>query len=235
MSEREPKDEPSEVLARLPHFRGLDEELLGRVARTARPLVLQAGEPLFAAGEPCRGFFVVIEGAVRLFCMSAGGQEQVVHQSRAGGTFGEAALFRHGRYPVFAEAIESPTRLLLVRGEPFLALFRSEPRLAESMVASLCQRLLGLVERVQELGITSAEARLAWRLSRLSARRQGGALVIEIPGTKRELAAELSMTPETLSRLLKRWRDAGIVEVDGAIIRILDVAGLLARADGATD
>ena len=169
---------------------------------------------------------------MRLYRLSADGREQVVHQARTGGTFAEAALFRHGRYPVFAEALATPTRLLLVRGEPFLELFRSEPQLAESMVASLCQRLLGLVERVQELGIVSAEARLAWRLSRLPARREGGVLTIELSGTKRELARELAMTPETLSRLLKRWREGGLVEVRGAEIRVLDVPALLARADG---
>lgn len=235
MTTREPESGALEVLARLPHFRGLDEPLLVKVARTTRPLVLEAGEALFAAGEPCRGFFVVVEGAVRLYRMTADGREQVVHQARVGGTFAEAALFRHGRYPVFAEAVATPTRVLLVRGEPFLELFRGEPRLAESMVASLCQRLLGLVERVQELGISSAEARLAWRLSRLSTRREGSTLTIELPGTKRELARELAMTPETLSRLFKRWKEAGLIEVRGGVIRVLDVAGLLARADGEAD
>lgn len=221
------------ALARLPHFAGLERGLVERVAACTRPRTLRAGEAVFQAGEACEGFFVVLAGAVKLYRLSPEGREQVVHRVGPGRSFAEAALFNIGRYPVHAAAAATPTELLLVEGTSFLALFRGEPRLAQGMVGSLCQRLLTLVGRVEELSLTSAAARLAHHLLRLPARGSGERLAVELAGPKKDLAAELSMTPETLSRLLRRFTERGLLEGRGRRLVLRDPDALTAIAEGA--
>jgi CRP/FNR family transcriptional regulator len=224
--------ELAEALRALPHFRTLPPDLLAKLAEGTRRRGADAGELLFAEGEPCRGFFAIEQGAVRLYRSGPDGREHVVQNLRAGATFAEAALLSFGRYPVSAVAVEDGTVLLEVGAEPFLRLFREDPRLATAMVSSLAVRLVDLVGRVEELSHVQAGARLARWLVKQPA---GGGPVptVDLDLQKKDLAAHLAMTPETLSRLLRRWQDAGWIEVDRARVVLKRADLLLAVADGA--
>lgn len=221
-----------ETLTSLAHFRLVAPEVLARIAAASRTRVLRAGEILFREGEPCRTFFVVRAGRMKLYRATPDGREQVVHQLGPGQTFAEAALLAFDRYPVSAAAAETPTEVVEIGGETFLALFRGDDRLAAAMVASLSMRLLSLVERVEELSLVNAGARLARYLLRQPGLGPSDRPRIELPMSKKDLAAHLSMTPETLSRLLRRWQDLGLVDSERASVTLLDPARLLALADG---
>jgi CRP/FNR family transcriptional regulator, dissimilatory nitrate respiration regulator len=221
-----------ERLARLPHFRMLDRELLSRVAECARLVRHDAGEVLFRDGEPCRAFFAIETGAVKLYRATPEGREQVVHNLGPGHTFAEAALLNFGRFPASAVAMETPTELVEIGGERFLTLFRSENRLAAAMVGSLCMRLVSLVERVEELSLVHAGARLARYLLRQPGKGPLERMHVELAMAKKDLAAHLSMTPETLSRLLRRWQDEGWIESERSSVTILAAKKLQAFADG---
>ncbi len=93
-------------------------------------------------------------------------------------------------------------------------------------------RLLSLVERVEELSLVHAGSRLARFLLRQPGSRPPARPVVEFPMPKKELAAHLSMTPETLSRLLRRWQDRGWIDSERSTVRIVDAARLQALADG---
>lgn len=222
-------------LGRSPHFRSLPQDLLAKVAALARVVRYRAGETIFSQGEPCRAFFLIRSGAVRVYRLSPDGREQALHHLRAGHSFAEAALLSIGSFPAHAVAVEKDTELIEIEGRGFLALFHSEPRLASSMVGSLSMWLLSLVERVEELSVASAGARLARYLLKLPARGAAGPLSIELPMAKKELAAHLAIAPETLSRLLRRWQDRGIVAVQGGSIEVRDARVLEALADREED
>ena len=220
------------TLGSLPHFGLLDPAVLRQVAAASRILELESGQVLFREADPCRAFYVVRSGMMKLYRATSDGRVQVVHHFGAGQTFAEAALFSFGRYPASAVAIQSPTELVEIGGEALLRLFDQEKRLASAMIGSLCMRLVSLVERVEELSLVDSGARLARYLMRQPGHGSAGGLRVELPMAKKALASHLSMTPETLSRLLRRWQDAGLVESEGASVAILDPQGLLGIADG---
>lgn len=222
--------ELSPELRRFPHFRGLAPDLLEAVAEGARRITLAGGDVVFREGEPARAFYCVLRGAVKVHRLSVDGREQVLHHLGEGQTIAEAAVLSMPRYPAHAVAV-GETELIEIGAEPFLELFRSEPRLSAAMVSSLSMRLIGLTERVVELSLASASARLAHYLLRLPAQDAGAPAELELPLPKKELAAHLAITPETLSRLLRRWQDAGVLRGNGRRLEILDERLLLAIAD----
>ncbi|HZL99436.1 MAG TPA: Crp/Fnr family transcriptional regulator, partial [Planctomycetota bacterium] len=145
-------------------------------------------------------------------------------------TFAEAALFHHGIFPASAMASEA-SLLIRIDGARFLRLFAEERALAASMVGSLCGWLHTLLDRIEVLTLISAGSRLATYLLRLPARQEQGELRVQLPVAKKGLAAELSITPETLSRLLGRWRERGLIRVEGRSLALLDSRTLEALAE----
>jgi len=55
---------------------------------------------------------------------------------------------------------------------------------------------------------------------------------VELPVAKKDLAAHLAIAPETLSRVLRRWEQDGLVDTAQRTLALLDPAKLLAIADG---
>lgn len=216
----------------LPHVSGLPPELLERVVGLCRERSYARGERVFGRGEPCRTFHAVRAGGVRLTRSTPEGREQLVARLGPGASFAEAALLAFGRYPVDATAVEDPTVLVTIDGAGFQRLLQDDPRAAPAVISSLCVRLAELVERVDELSRVQAGERLARWLQRQPARGAEGRLTVELGLPKRELAAHLAMTPETLSRLLGRWRDAGWIESDRRCIVVLDAERLAELAEG---
>lgn len=214
----------------LPHFRGLPPDLLEAIAAGSRGVRYSAGQTIFSEGDPARAFYAVRSGAVKVYRLSPDGREQVLHHLREGRTFAEAAVLSMRRYPAHAVAVEE-AELIEIGAERFLQLFRGEPRLAAAMVSALSMWLIGLTERVEELSVASASARLAHYLLRLPSRLEERTIVLELPLAKKELAAHLAITPETLSRLLRRWQDAGLLRGNGRRLEVLDERLLLAVAD----
>jgi CRP-like cAMP-binding protein len=219
------------ALRALAHFQAVPPDLLAQIAAASRVVRPEVGAILFREGEPCRRFYAIQSGAVKLFRALADGRQQTIHNLHAGSTFAEAALLGIGRFPVSAVVTEPATVLLEIGGERLLELFRSDPRLAPAMVGSLCMRLLSLVERVEELSLVQAGMRLArWLLRQPAHGAEEPA--VELALAKKDLAAHLAMTPETLSRLLRRWQDEGWIRSERTRIVLRDSARLVALADG---
>ena len=214
-----------------PHFQGLPQDLLASLSEAARRLSLDNGQMIFVEGEPARAFYLVLRGAVKVFRSSVDGREQVLHHLGEGRTFAEAAVLSMPCYPASAVAVEADTRLIEIGAERFLRLFRGDARLAAAMVSSLSMWLIGLTERVEELSVASASARLAHYLLRLPSAVEDGVLALELPFAKKELAAHLAIKPETLSRILRRWQDVNLVRSIGRRLEVLDERMLAAVAD----
>jgi CRP/FNR family transcriptional regulator len=219
------------ALRALPHFKSLPPDLLSQVAALTKRSRHDIGELLFSEGDRCRAFFAIESGGVKLYRASPDGHEQVVHNLHSGATFAEAALLSFGRFPVNALVSEPSTILLEIGGEEFLRLFREDVRLSSAMVASLSMRLISLVERVEELSLVQAGSRLArWLLRQPATGAKQPS--IELALAKKDLAAHLAMTPETLSRLLSRWQADGWIESGRAQVVILQSERLSELADG---
>ncbi|MBK9384139.1 MAG: Crp/Fnr family transcriptional regulator [Planctomycetes bacterium] len=213
-------------LRTFPLLKPLREELLLELGTSAHALELAANESLFRAGEPATALYGVLAGSIVLYRSSADGREQIVHDSGAGRTIAEAAVFLYGSFPVNARAGARGARLARVDGARFLELLDRDPSAMHSVLAALCRRLHELVDRVEMLSLPDAGQRLARFILRLPAEGRAGTFRVRLPVAKKDLAAQLAMTPETLSRVLKRWRDQAWAVVQEEEIELLDIAAI---------
>lgn len=209
-------------------FQGLPPADLRALAGITVIRQLAKDEYLFHEGEPSRGFFVVRTGALNVHRLSDAGKEQVIHIFRAGDSFAEATLATETGYPAEARALES-TQVLLVQKHEFLALLRRQPELALRMLSSMSQHLKVLVGRIEDLTLKDVETRLAnWLIKRCPEPESPSPVLIELPMTKRVLAAELGTVSETFSRTLAKFREQKLLSVSGKTLQVLSPARLSA-------
>lgn len=204
-------------------FTGLSPEDLAAIAGFTQVLRLAKDDSLFHEGEPSRGFYVVQTGAINVHRVNAAGKEQVIHVFRSGESFAEAALAAPTGYPANARAVES-SNVLLIPKAPILELIGRRPDLALRMLGSMSAHLRVLVGALDDLTLKDVETRLLNWLVKHGRGAKGG--VIQLPGTKRVLAAELGTSSETLSRTLARLRDAKLIAVAAKSIAVPDAAVL---------
>ena len=205
-------------------FSGLSTEDLTAIASFTVAQSLAKGQYLFREGEASRGFYLVQRGAINVHRVSAAGKEQVIHVFRAGESFAEAALAAPTGYPADARAVEASTVLLIPKA-PILALIGRRPDLALRMLGSMSIHLRVVVGMLDDLTLKDVESRLINWLVKHSHGRAGP---IQLPGTKRVLAAELGTSSETLSRTLARLRDRKLIAVSGKTIEVREPAALAA-------
>ena len=220
------------ILKRQLLFSRLDEQQFARVARTAVRVELGEGELLFTQGDPASRFYVVVSGQVKLSRVSPSGGEKIIEIISAGHSFAEALMFLdRPAYPVGATALQ-PSVLISVDSGDYAAVLRESMDTCFLIMGDMSQRLRGLVQEIDDLTLQSAGARVAGYLLHHAGENRAD-LVLDAP--KQVLAARLSITPETFSRVLRRLSNRGVIAVDRDLVHIRDRAKLSEAANQSFD
>jgi CRP-like cAMP-binding protein len=216
-------------LRRHPVLAALDEALLAKVSAGARALRLGRGETLFRQDDPADRFYLVRSGQVKLFRIGHDGNEKIVHLAGPGESFAEAVMFMRERsYPVHAAAVED-AELVAVPTGPLRETLAASVDACLRMLTQLSMRLRERVAEIEALSLQNGALRLANFLLR-EAPEAGAPNVIRLTLSKKVIASRLSLQPETLSRLLRRFEDRGLIRVNGPEISMLDRDALEAVA-----
>lgn len=215
-------------LAKAPVFAGLAEDELAFIAPRIVSRKYSAGETIFAEGEPCAGFFVVESGNARIFKSSASGREQVLSIDGPGSSIAEIPVFDGGTYPASGAAVDDLT-LLFVSKQDFHALCMAYPQVPLKVLRVVGARLRRLVGIIEQLSFTTVRHRLAnylLRLAQKSGKRTPEGLLVSLPITNQELAAQIGTVRELVSRNLSRLQAEGVVKIDGRDILITNLKAL---------
>lgn len=207
-------------------FESLDEAQLTRVLQSVRVLSLHAKERLFEFGQPAQRFYLVRKGQVKLFRLSADGDEKVMEVIQPGNTFAEAIMFmqRHD-YPVSAEAIE-PSELLSFDMQVFMELLQNSVPTCFRLMADMSQRLHARIDEINNITLQNATHRLVEYLLKQLPEGAAEAPSVHLATPKSVIASKLSIQPETFSRILARLSRNGLISVQGSNITLHDLHGL---------
>lgn len=208
-------------------FAKMDENHLNTLVRGMQEIRLKAGEGLFRHGEPAQRFFFLSEGLIKLFRLSAEGDEKIIEIMKPGETFAEAVMFMgiRGRYPVNAEAV-ADSRVYAFDQKTFLDLLRESSEACFGLLGSMSRRLHMLVNQIESLTLQNATYRLVAYLLEQIPRGVAASPEVVLTTPKGVIASRLAIQPETLSRILARLRQGGLIEVHSNHITVRDVEAL---------
>lgn len=208
-------------------FDSLAEEDLQAVAAMAGLRQYSAGQFVFSEGEPVEAFFLLLTGLVQAFKMASDGKEVVLHLIQPGEVFAEYPVFGGlSHYPASALCLE-PVTLIAIPALSFKALVSDKPEILLAMLARFSKRIQEFGAMIEDLSLRSVDARLARYLLASSEHAPAQSIVLI---QKKTLAAILGTVPETLSRAFKRFRQQGLIRMEGTNLTIQDRAGLQSLA-----
>ncbi len=186
------------------------------------------GEHIFREGDEFNAIAAVRAGTVKTYVTDLAGREQIQGFFLPGEVIGLNAISQ-ARYPCNAVALDS---VLLCRF--------SFPRMA-----TLATRMPGLQQQLFRLlsedigkatmlaGDFTAEERMAAFLLMLSRRYAARGLSptrMRLTMARTDIANYLRLAAETVSRILKRFQENGLIRVDRREVELLDLPGLNALA-----
>lgn len=207
----------------VPVFAALSEQDRHRVAAVARTRHYNAREMIFVPGDR-PGLHIVHRGQVKTYRLTDAGGEHLVRIAGPGDFLGETALFTSIEADDFAEAIQ-PSEVCSIGRDDIHGLLERNPGVALDLLEALSGRLHLAEEQLSSMSGLSVGERLAKHL--LEQSDAIGASKYRLAFSKRDLAAYLGTTPETLSRRLALMRQRGLVRVGpGRTVEILDADGL---------
>lgn len=206
------------LLQRFPALAGLPQGAIDALLADAAVLRVPAGKVVFDAGQPCRGFPLVLEGTVRVFKSSPGGREILLYRVEPGQgcILSGGCLLGHADYAARGVAEEDVTLLsvppdrfqrLMVEAEPFR-------RMVFGMYGERLAEVMALVDEV-------AFRRLDQRLAQLLVHR--GPV---IAATHQRLADELGSVREIVSRLLRSFESRGWVRLERERVTVVQPKAL---------
>jgi CRP/FNR family transcriptional regulator, nitrogen oxide reductase regulator len=201
------------VLAAVPVFHGLDEAALDTALDVAKARFVAKNATAFEQGDKAETFYVLVDGRLKVSQTTSAGQQVVIRYIGPGEFFGCVAISGQAEYPGTATAVVDSVAV----GWDAAAskqLMERFPTFAMNALKTMGTRVQEAHSRIREMSTEQVEQRVARAILRLA--QQAGQKVdegvrIEFPLTREDIAQMTGTTLHTVSRILSRWEEEGVI------------------------
>jgi CRP-like cAMP-binding protein len=216
-------------------FAALPEESARKVAALGKPRKFARGEALFQQGDAGDCAYLILSGAVKVSVVSATGREIVFAYLSVGDLVGDISVLDTRPRTAGATAAEAVSTLVIM-GADLQRLIADTPELASAVIRFLCARLRSTNELLESDRSFQTGPRLARGILRLLREHGHGegesAERIDFAISQTDLGAFVSLSRENVSRQLKDWSRAGLLELKAGKIIVKDREALEEAAEG---
>jgi CRP/FNR family transcriptional regulator len=198
-----------------PIFASLDDAQLDRLASHAEVLRIPRKSLFFSEDNSAQGLHVLLSGQVKLFRLAEDGKEQTIFVFGPGEPFCLCSTFSDGRLPANLGALED-SRILFIRPAEYERMVREDPSILLTMMRVMSRRLKDAMDMIDSLSLKQVPSRL---MAYFESRERDGRVTLDL--SQRELAKIIGITPEALSRTLRKMAENGDIRMDGNDIELL--------------
>ncbi len=191
------------------------------------------GEIIFREGSFPPGIFFIRRGKVKKYQVDAEGNEQIIYVANTGELIGYHALLSEERYPDSASALED-SLIAFIPKEDFLEVLTTSEILSQRLLKLLSHEFTVFANNVTLLARRTVKERLATQLvvmrEKYKENYQPG-MEVEINLSRDDLASIVGTARENVVRILKGFKEDGIIETRGRKIVVRDIHQLLKIAN----
>ncbi|MDZ4718218.1 MAG: Crp/Fnr family transcriptional regulator [Roseiflexaceae bacterium] len=236
------KQESKQILDKLSYlrdvdiFQDLDHHEIAALSTHAPMQRVPEGTVFFSPEQTAEVLFMLKEGRVRLYHLSAEGKALTTAVLEPGTIFGEMAMLGQRLHQSYAEALD-PCLLCLMSREDVKSMLLSDPRIATRIAEILGQRLISAEQRLSDFAFKNVPQRLASLLLQLARppktrlfRIASGAR--EVRFTHEALAEMVGTYRETATKILNEFRAQGLIDIKRGCVVLTDEAGIRSLSVG---
>jgi CRP/FNR family cyclic AMP-dependent transcriptional regulator len=210
-------------------FCNLDQAALKAFDDLAFTNVYPEGAVLYAEAQPPRGIFLLCRGSAKLSISAGDGKTLITHIAQQGEVLGISSAFTGNPYKSTAETLE-PTQVNFVRREDFLRFVQQYQDSCVKAAHQLAQECEADADHIRALGLShSAAEKLAHLLLSWCAQRGKETEIgtrVQLLMTHEDISQLIGTSRETVTRLLKEFRDKKIIAIRGSALTVLNKTAL---------
>lgn len=208
----------------------LTDEELKLVDRSKISREYLPGEVIFHEADPCQGIHCIETGLVGVRKMNANGQEILLRLGYPGDTLGYRSLLSGDVHNNSAEALE-PSGVCFIDASTVRTLLTKNPALGLRFLTHAAKDLSAAEDKVLQSTTLPVRARFAHLLLVLKDRygvvSKDGAMEIDLPLSRQDMAAMIGIRPESMSRTIRSLEEDEIARFSGRRVRIRNIDDLL--------
>lgn len=202
------------ILNQFGYFKDISDKSRKQLADICLAKSVSKKEILFTEGEKGYSVFCCINGRIQLYKTTPDGKEVVIKVIHPGEIFAEVILFERDHYPVTAVALSRCLVFMIPKHQFHCLLERQDFR--NDFIRLLMRKQRYLAEQIKYLTTHDVED----RLFRFLYENYGKETHVKPAMSKKDLAAAIGTTPETLSRILLRLKEREKLTWDEQTIEI---------------
>ena len=197
-----------------------------RLLSRGHPRGFQKGEAIFSRGDRGDWILLIEDGLVEISVVAMNGRKSVLNHMERGEILGEIALFdREGRS---ADALAlSAVKGTVINRVAILEVLKGNDDAYFSIIETLCSRARNASEMFETQALTSANARLARCLMRISRKwgeqQADGSIQVKQHFSQSDLGELAGIARENVNRHIQIWMQQGLIKFESGEISIIDV------------
>jgi len=210
------------ILAELP------EEDIEQLLNNSNEEIYKKGELVFKEGTIPSGIFYIKSGKVKKYKVDNFHKEQIIYVANAGELIGYHAVLSSERYPDSASTLEESI-VSFIPKEVFFRALEQSPTLSRVLLKTLSHEFAVLINNISIFAQRPARERIAITLIILREKFKNDVasdLPITINVSREDIASMAGTTRENAVRMLRQFKDEGIIETKGRKIWVLDIRKL---------
>lgn len=206
-----------------PLFDKLDNKDLEQIESKLVLRNFRAKENILREGNENSNLYIIRAGVVRVDTYS-NNKRQTLSFLKEGDFFGEIAVFTNSDVSANVVSIVN-SEVYTLKGDELIELMKHIPQLSRNIVEYLAIRVKTADKVIYDYAFKMLESRVASKLLNLMHMFKGkdeNKSFINLPITHQDLADYVGTSRETVTKILAKFRDRGIIEVQTKRITILD-------------
>ena len=201
----------------------LSDEDLFKISATFVIKKVNKNEIILYEEDTNNFMYMVLSGELKVVQAGAGGNEMIVAIHHAGQFFGEISLI-DGKTSPAAVIANRESIIALISKKDFYELLANHSKVFHNLLQIMCLRLRDSWEKLRMLTLRDPAERiraLFLTLSDKSAERLPEGILLNVKLTHQNIADMTGLTRETVTRILKKWQNTGIITLmEGKLIRL---------------
>ncbi len=167
---------------------------------------------------------IIKSGTLLIEKLFPDGNSSSVMDLHEGDTFGEALLFGEVNKSPVNISSENESEVYFISKENLLILFKEYPSILQNYLLVISNRMMQLNNKIKYLSLDSIEKKVAELL--LNGYIKNEKLEFKLPFSREKMAKIMTVKRPSLSRVLSKMKEDGIIDYNQNTFRILDLKSL---------